>query len=135
MRDSLRLRTAPFRLPSNPAAGLLDMQMIVGADGSSLSVFSAWKTHDGSGSGGENNELVISKWVLPSASDGFITEWRSSERRIRRLQDDVIAQQLKDFLRSAEQRSFIDKEDAIKVGMVGYRAIERTKKNQKYVFE
>ena len=119
MRDSLRLRTAPFRLPSNPAAGLLDMQMIVGADGSSLSVFSAWKTHDGSGSGssgGDNNELVISKWVLPSASDGFITEWRSSERRLRRLQDDVIAQQLKDFLRSAEQRSFIDKEDTIKVG-------------------
>ena len=122
MRDSLRLRTAPFRLPSNPAAGLLDMQMIVGADGSSLSVFSAWKTHDGSGgggggSGGDNNELVISKWVLPSAaSDGFITEWRSSERRLRRLQDDVIAQQLKDFLRSAEQRSFINKEDTIKVG-------------------
>ena len=120
MRDNLRLRTAPFRLPSNPAAGLLDMQIIVGADGISLSVFSAWKTHDGSSSssssGGENNELVISKWVLPSASDGFITEWRSSERRLRRLQDDVIAQQLKDFLRSAEQRSFIDKEDTIKVG-------------------
>lgn len=113
VREGLRLRAAPFRLPSEPTAGLLDVQLLINpVDQRSYSIISAWKSRDGTGGGGADNELVMSKWSLP---DGVTTEWRSSERRLRRLQDEVIVQQLRDFLRTADHRSFIDKEDTIKV--------------------
>ena len=116
MRDGLCLKAVPFRLPSDPTAGLLDVQLVISpVDQSSYSVFSAWKSRDGSPSGGADNELVISKWTLPSTTVGVTTEWRSSEHRQRRLQDDVIVQQLRDFLRNAENITFTDKEDTVKV--------------------
>ena len=113
VRDRLRLRVNHFRLSSEPTAALLDVQLIINpVDQGSYSIISVWKSQNSSGGGGADNELVMSRTTLPN---GVTTEWRSSERRLRRLQDEVIVQQLRDFLRTAENRSFIDKEDTIKV--------------------
>ena len=110
--DKFSLLAAPFHLPSNRSASLLDLQIRV--DDSVSFLISAWKSH--------NDELVIAKTSLPLLTEGpsqplpnlgsQTFEWQNNEKKQRRLQDEVVVQRLRDDLSSG--LSFLEKEDAVK---------------------